>query len=109
MLKGILLDECKNGHSMIVGSKNVWVRPCDGARYCRICMKETRDKYRGTMCDGYDIIDPRPRGSRSHLTPVKRYKEGTWYNDASGRRLLWSDLFPPKYVGTIDERGEESF
>jgi hypothetical protein len=41
MKKGIRLDWCRKGlHEMI--PENIWIRPNDGARYCRACQKSCK-------------------------------------------------------------------
>ena len=64
---------------------NVWIRPCDGCRYCRACMKATRHKYYLTLNE----VTLYP----TEYSPQPQRNEYHWYNFDTQRRLTWTELF----------------
>lgn len=99
MRKGSTRIRCVRGQHNMLGD-NVYVRPGDGKRYCRACMKATRQYYYGTLSDGSDAcFDPsRKAGNRTERTPTRWIAERHWLSEATGQRLLWSELFPPVFI-----------
>jgi len=94
MRKGSFRLRCARGQHNLLGD-NVHVRG-DGKRYCKQCMVETRWRYDNTLSDVSDeCFDPsRKRGNRTERTPTRAIAERHWLNEATGQRLLWSELFP---------------
>ena len=64
---------------------NVWIRPCDGRRYCRACQKATRRAYYLTLSE--------TTGYPTEYSPQPRRNEYHWYNLDTQTRLTWAELF----------------
>jgi hypothetical protein len=64
---GSKLNRCAKGlHDMSEGSSNVWIRPSDGARYCKQCQKASRKERYLTL----DEITGKP----TEFTPRRQYR-----------------------------------
>ena len=71
---------------------NTWIRPSDNARYCKDCMRARRKFYRDTP----------------NAVPPGRYKDDRLYNDSTGERILWTDLFPLSLAQIFDKMAQKS-